>query len=37
MNQQGYKGNSATALVKAHYPQIAWIPPNKGTITAAVK
>lgn len=37
MNQPGYKGNSVTALVKADYPQTAWIPPNKGTITAAVK
>jgi hypothetical protein len=37
MNQQGYKGNSATALVKADYQQTAWIPPNKGTTTAAVK
>jgi len=37
MNQPGYKGNSATAVVKADYPQTSWIPPNKGTITAAVK
>jgi len=37
MNQPGYKGNSVTAHVKADYPQTAWIPPNKGTITAGVK
>jgi len=36
MNQPGYKGNSATSPVKADYQQTAWIPPNKGTITAAV-
>ena len=37
MNQPGYKGNSATAFVKADYQQTAWIPPNKRTINAAVK
>jgi hypothetical protein len=37
MNQPCYKQNSATALVKADYPQTAGIPPNRGTITSAVK
>lgn len=37
MNQPGCKGNSATALMKADYPQTAWILPNTSTITVAVK
>jgi hypothetical protein len=37
MNQPGYKVNTATALVKVDYLQTAWIPPNEGAITAAVK
>jgi hypothetical protein len=37
INKPRYTGNTATVLVKADYPQTAWIPLNEGAVIAAVK